>query len=108
MWKRRLSEMVTSAKGPSTGVPMHFSLEQNYPNPFNPGTTIRFDLPIASRATLKIYNTLGQEVALLVDDVRIAGVHTIEWNAANMTSGVYFCRLTAGTSFSVKKMILTK
>ncbi|MDI6767951.1 MAG: M1 family aminopeptidase [Bacteroidota bacterium] len=70
-------------------LPTEFMVEQNYPNPFNPITTIRYQLPVESRVTIKVYNLLGQEVALLVDEVQDAGYKSIKWNPSN-TSGISF------------------
>jgi hypothetical protein len=93
-------------------VPIRFALEQNYPNPFNPSTTIKYQLPQVSRVTLKIYNTIGQEVASLVDGVQDGGYRWVVWNAQNIASGVYFYRITATSGHnvftSVKKMIVLK
>jgi hypothetical protein len=88
-------------------IPTVFSLEQNYPNPFNPSTTIRFDLPKASVVTLKIFNTLGQEVVTLVNERRSPGRYQIQWNG-NVSSGIYFYRLQAGEYVETKKMILLR
>ncbi|MBI4811698.1 MAG: T9SS type A sorting domain-containing protein [Ignavibacteriales bacterium] len=99
--------------------PMEFALHQNYPNPFNPITTIEFELPEESFVTLKIYNTLGQEVATILDhEVMDAGTQEIEFDASHLSSGVYFYRIIAGrinedestiSSFqTVKKMIVIK
>jgi Secretion system C-terminal sorting domain len=93
--------------------PATFSLKQNYPNPFNPTTKIDFSLAIDSKVTLRIYDVLGRQIAELLNSGMSTGVHTINFNAANLTSGVYFYKLEAkgvnGKNFtSVKKMILTK
>jgi hypothetical protein len=85
-----------------------FSLAQNYPNPFNPRTTIKFSIPDLTYVTLKIYNSLGQEVAQLISQDMNAGVYTTEWNAAGFTSGVYFYRLSAGKFSETQKLILMK
>ncbi len=83
-------------------------LEQNYPNPFNPSTTIKYDLPRDSRVSLKLFNILGQEVATLVNEEQKAGYRSVDWNASNYASGVYFYRLEAGGFSSVKRMLLVK
>lgn len=88
--------------------PQSFNLSQNYPNPFNPATKINFSLPVNGKVTLQIYNALGQKVATLVDGSMKAGTHTVEWNAANMASGLYFYKIQADNFSSVKKMILLK
>lgn len=100
------------------GLPKEYALYQNYPNPFNPSTNIRFALPVQSRVTAEIYNTLGQRVKSLVNDQLSAGYHIVEWNGtgnSNQTlgSGVYFIRLSAigteGKSFTdVRKLMLVK
>jgi len=107
VWRRPLSDTVTSVDMLSSDVPTHFSLDQNYPNPFNPSTTIRFDVPKAANVTLKIFNTLGQEVALLVNGGKDAGYYQATWNA-NVPSGVYFYRLQAGEFVDTKKMTLLR
>ncbi len=90
------------------GIPDNFNLTQNYPNPFNPTTTIAFSLPIANLVTLKVYNILGQEVATLVNEEMKAGNYTVNFNATQLASGVYFYKLTAGSFTSVKKMTLMR
>jgi len=94
-------------------IPSAFALQQNYPNPFNPSTTIRYNLPVTSRVTITIYNTLGEIVTTLVDRNQDAGFQTIEWNAGNVATGVYFCRMRATSNsrdvFSqVRKMLLIR
>jgi hypothetical protein len=85
-----------------------FTLHQNYPNPFNPTTTIRFDLPQASQVTLKVFNTLGEEVATIASDRLSAGSYSYKWDASNLASGVYVYRLQAGDYVEIKKMVLMK
>jgi hypothetical protein len=89
-------------------IPDTYVLHQNYPNPFNPSTTIRFALPNAGQTTLKVYNLLGQEMATLVNGVLPAGVHTANFNASPLSSGVYFFSIQSGTFRAVKKMMLVK
>jgi len=88
--------------------PNVFVLEQNYPNPFNPSTTIKFSLPSSGYATLKIYNALGEEVAVLLEKELTTGTYEVEWNASGLPSGVYFYRIQAGSFVQTKKMILLK
>jgi hypothetical protein len=89
--------------------PLHFSLHQNYPNPFNPTTTLSFVISHSSFVTLKVYNVFGQEVATLINNKHLeAGNHSVEFNASNLPSGVYFYRLQAGSYVATKKLLLTK
>jgi hypothetical protein len=83
-------------------------LKQNYPNPFNPSTTIEYALPQNAQVTLKVYNVIGQEVKTLANGVEPAGVHSIKFDATNLTSGVYFYRLQAGSFSQVNRMLLLK
>lgn len=85
-----------------------FNLYPNYPNPFNPSTTISFTLSNASRVSLLIYDIHGREVESLIEGIQPAGSHSIEWNASNLASGVYFYRLTADEFVQTRKMILIK
>jgi hypothetical protein len=96
VWRRPLSEMITSVGPVTSDVPHEFMLHQNYPNPFNPSTTIRYEFPRASHVTLTVYDLLGREVATLVNGVQGPGYKSVEWNASRMSSGVYFYQLTAG------------
>ncbi|MBU0984841.1 MAG: T9SS type A sorting domain-containing protein [candidate division Zixibacteria bacterium] len=89
-------------------LPTEFELAQNYPNPFNPTTTIEFSLPTASRVTVSVYNILGQEVATPADGRFDAGVHRIEFDGAELPSGIYFYRMTWENAAVTKKMILLK
>jgi hypothetical protein len=88
--------------------PDRYLLSQNYPNPFNPVTTIRYQLPEEARVSLIIYNVLGQEVAKLVDEVQNAGYKQANFNVNNISSGVYFYRLRAGSFTDIKKMMVVK
>jgi len=88
--------------------PTEFTLEQNYPNPFNPSTTIRFQIPQASRVTLKVFDVLGREVATPVNEPKAAGTYAIEFDASSLASGVYLYRLTAGSFLSTKRMVVLR
>ena len=94
--------------GYSSKLPLGFELSQNYPNPFNPATTIGFTVPQQTNVQLRIFNQLGQEVATLVNGEVGAGYHSVTWNAANQSSGIYFYELRNGNTVSVKKLILMK
>ncbi len=93
---------------PISGVILSYTLGQNYPNPFNPSTKITFALPQAGKATLKVFNILGQEVASLVDGYQDAGSHQIVFDASRLASGVYFYQLRSGSFEQSKKMVLLK
>ncbi len=90
-------------------IPTTFSLSQNFPNPFNPSTIIQFTVPFNGRAVLKVFNTLGQEVATLFDGVATAGeYHQATFDASHLASGIYFSRLEFNGTMQVKKMLLLK
>jgi hypothetical protein len=109
-------DSITSIDSESGGIVNEFVLEQNYPNPFNPSTKIRYSIPtvIASEAkqsslvTLKVYDVLGNEVATLVNEEQSAGSYEVDFNAARLSSGIYFYKLHAGLFVETKKMILLK
>ena len=89
--------------------PREFTLSQNYPNPFNPETSIRFSVKDNVRATLRVYDMIGQEVATLFDGVAEAGqYYSVKFRAENLSSGLYFYRLTAGEFTQIKKMVVVK
>jgi hypothetical protein len=89
--------------------PLTFALEQNYPNPFNPSTNIEFTVPVTGKASLKVYNIMGQEVATLFEGIAESGVfHRVTFRGSNNASGIYLCRLVSGNSAQVRKMLLTK
>ncbi len=96
----------------NVGIPTKFDLLQNYPNPFNPSTKINYDLPFDGKVTLKIFDMSGKEVSTLVDDVQVAGYYTINFNASNLSSGIYLYKISAnanGNNFvATKKMMLVK
>jgi M6 family metalloprotease-like protein len=88
--------------------PSSFILHQNYPNPFNPSTVVSYQLPLPCDIRLIVYDVLGREVAVLVDERKEAGNYTVVWDAHNIASGIYFCSLTAGSFRDVKKMALVR
>jgi glycosyltransferase involved in cell wall biosynthesis len=92
----------------NTEIPVKYSLSQNYPNPFNPGTSIAFEIPKDGLVKVVVYDILGKEVATLVNDKRAAGSYIIDFNAAGLSSGVYFYKLIANEFTDLKKMTLIK
>jgi hypothetical protein len=92
----------------SENVPVGFELFQNYPNPFNPTTNIKFDVPKATLVEIFVYDMLGREVAILVNQKLEAGSFEVSWDASNYTSGIYFYKLVSGSYSETKKMILVK
>jgi len=91
-----------------TGVADRFELNQNYPNPFNPSTTIAFSVPASAHVTLKVYDMLGAEVAVLVNERLEAGRYSSSFTAPSLPSGVYHYRLQTGTFTETKRMVLIK
>ena len=91
-----------------TGIPGQFNLHQNYPNPFNPETTIKYQLPESRYVTITIFNSMAQEVATLVNEVKEAGYHSVNWNAGDAAAGLYFCTIKAGEFTKTTKMTLLK
>jgi|GEM_PF-552032 len=88
--------------------PDSYSLSQNFPNPFNPSTQIKFALPAEGHVTLKVFDILGKEVAVLVDDYKDAGYHQVAFNASNLPSGIYIYRIEANSFAQTRKMLLVK
>ncbi len=89
-------------------IPTEFTLMQNYPNPFNPSTMIRFGLPDAGTVKITVYNILGAQVAVLVNDYKLAGYHQVLFNDPNLASGLYFYRMEATGWSNVRKMMILK
>jgi hypothetical protein len=89
-------------------IPEKYALEQNYPNPFNPVTRIKYSIPKDNFVTLKIYNTLGQEITTLVNEEKQAGTYEISFDATHLASGMYFYSISAGNFNQTKKMMLVK
>ncbi|MBM4168724.1 MAG: T9SS type A sorting domain-containing protein [Ignavibacteria bacterium] len=99
---------ITGIERDDQPIPLAVHLEQNYPNPFNPTTTIEFYLPRTARITLKVFDTMGREIAVLADDQRSAGVHKVQWNAGLRPSGVYVYRFTSENSSESRAMLLLR
>jgi len=106
----RSAEVATALTGlkNTTVMPLAYELAQNFPNPFNPATQIKFAVKEAGHVSLKVFDTTGRQVAELINQEMAAGFHAIEWNAAEMSSGIYFYQLTTANFSQVKKMTLMK
>lgn len=102
------AEEPSSVKDLMLDIPTQFTLHDNYPNPFNPMTNIVFSIPTKAHVQLSVFNALGQKVATLVDEIRPAGNHTVIFNAADISNGLYFYRLEAGSHSDTKKMLFLK
>ena len=105
--KYEFQVVISAISGPER-LPTAFALYENYPNPFNPSTTIRYGLPNHSPVTLAVFNTLGQQVAQLVNGEMEAGFHEVSFDGQGLASGVYFCRLRAGDFVETKRLLLLR
>lgn len=109
IWRRGLSEIITSVNNNTPSIPQTYSLEQNYPNPFNPSTQIKFSVPENnSYINLTIYDIRGKEVSILIREKLNAGYYETEFNGSNLSSGIYFYKLVTDAYTETKKMILIK
>lgn len=100
--------LLTNIENRTTNIPTELTLYQNYPNPFNPTTEIRYSLPQESKITIKIYNSIGQEVATIVNKIQDSGEYSVIFKAGNLPSGIYLYSIEAGGYVLVKKMLLMK
>ena len=100
--------VLTDVPGERRAIPSQFTLHQNYPNPFNPSTTIRYDLPGIATVRLAVFDILGREIAILVNEEQEAGSHVVRFNANNLQSGTYFLILYADNYRFMRKMILLR
>jgi len=100
--------LTTTSVSGGDEVPATFQLDQNYPNPFNPETVVSYQSSVVSWVNLRVFDVLGREVAVLVNGIQPPGDHSVRWNAAGRSAGVYFYRLTAGQSRLSRKLVLLK
>ena len=100
--------VITAVEKPDQNIPDRFHLHQNYPNPFNPCTTIRFVLPAEEFVSLKIYDLLGREISVLVNENRTAGMHSVQWDSNGHANGIYLYRIESGDFTETRKLILQK
>ena len=108
VWRRPLSEMITSVKARSDASPPNFVLGQNFPNPFNPSTVITYQLSTSAFVSLTVFDILGKKVGTLVHERQNAGSHAVTFNAENLPSGIYFYRLQSGTFAETRKLAILK
>jgi uncharacterized Ntn-hydrolase superfamily protein len=99
---------LTSIKTISSEVPQNYLLEQNFPNPFNPNTVIRYSLTENSFTELKVFDALGNEITTLVSEDQKAGTYEVNWNASDVSSGVYYYRLNSGSFYQTRRMVFLK
>ncbi|MFH1195741.1 MAG: T9SS type A sorting domain-containing protein [bacterium] len=105
------SKEITVKTRPGGSLPNEFALYQNYPNPFNPTTTIKYSIPAVETpymASLRVYDVLGNEVAVLVNETKEPGVYEVEFNASGLSSGIYFYKIVHGNYSDIRKMILLR
>jgi len=107
-WTDSTQVIITGVEEELIEVPTEYLLSQNYPNPFNSSSVIKYSVSKSSHVSLKIFNTLGEEIEALVNEEKPVGTYELNWNAANLPSGVYFYRLQAGDFVQTRKMILLK
>lgn len=103
-----ITSIISSVTYQSPSEHLAFTLHQNYPNPFNPTTVISYQLPVVSNVRLGVYDLLGREVTVLVNERREAGVHQVRFDRSGLSSGVYFYRLTAGSNVKTRNFLLLR
>jgi hypothetical protein len=108
IFRRPLSQMISNVNDKQIDLPINFSLQQNYPNPFNPTTTINYSVPKPGIIKIKVYDLLGRVVVTLVNENKPVGNYSVQFNAAKLTSGIYFYRMESGSFSQTKKLLLLK
>ena len=103
-----ISQQTVGIENISSEIPSQYSLKQNYPNPFNPVTNIVFEVPKSGLVHLSVYDALGRELSVLVNENLSAGVYNYKFNASNLASGVYFYKMTSSDFSAVKRMAVIK
>jgi|GEM_PF-5844181 len=108
LFKADLNTLLTEAKKDIAELPSEYFLEQNYPNPFNPSTTISFSIPEAGNVSLKVYDILGKELQVLLNEEKSPGKYELKFDASHLPSGTYIYRINTGEYMSAKKLLLLK
>ena len=108
LWEDSFADYVTDAGETADRVPTEFALEQNYPNPFNPTTVIDYQVPVSIDVRLAVYDLLGREAAVLVNEKKAPGFYRVDFDAAGLASGMYVYRLMAGGTVQIRKMIILR
>ncbi len=108
VWQTNVTQIGTDVHYASSELPIQFRLFQNYPNPFNPVTNVEFRMKNEGKVKLAVYDLLGREVAVLVNERKPAGRYEVTWDASRFSSGAYFCTLQAGAFRETRRMILMK
>jgi photosystem II stability/assembly factor-like uncharacterized protein len=108
VWYRPISGIINNIGDDIIYLQDHFAVNQNYPNPFNPATKIKYEIPELSFVTLKVYDVLGNEIIILINEDKSVGSYTVEFDATSLPSGIYFYRLQAGDYIETNKMVLMK
>ncbi len=106
-WSLYQADILTSVEEEET-LPVEYKLEQNYPNPFNPVTNIKYSVPERAVVTIKIYNIAGEEITTLVNEEKDRGWYEVKFGVNDLSSGIYLCRMQAGSYVNIKKMMLLK
>jgi len=101
-------DSTASAVTEESSLPMEYSLSQSHPNPFNPSTQITYSIPKTIDVTLKVYDVIGREIAVLVNERKPAGEYSVTWDAVGIPTGVYFYRIVAGEYIETKKMVVIR
>ena len=108
VWDEYAAAWQTTSIQTEDALPARYSLFQNFPNPFNPTTTITYSLQNATQVTLKVFDILGRQVAVLVNEKKMSGIHEEKFDGSNLASGVYFYRLEAGSFVQTKKLVILR
>jgi len=104
----QIEQVGSDVKTGSQSIPERFSLSQNYPNPFNSATIIKYAVPKPCKIQIILYNLLGQQIKRLVDEPKATGIHSVQVQSVDLTSGIYFYQLLAGEFFQTKKLIVMR